>query len=960
MDFCNRHRPYTPEQVLPGKMSRVVMMISPLSLLILFIVFTAIHGVVLARKEEEIIVPAARGPGGKLLPITKRKKKTGGETAPSFTKLARRFFQYASAVICLSYFANGCAIAIHASWDRRGTRDMQRGWWAGTDPVVYTIGSSFLYLYFFITLVDWKTSPTIVHFVTFSFSYIFEVIILVALILRCTGPHCVRERDEFVVYKQPTFWDLFDISISSIRVVLLMGMVLLYGYVKIPYFIRKYRRRWRANTGETTPLLTEANSPVEYNSISENGHCNGSVNGRANGSAALDRAKGSEQNGHANGGTEATSLVKDAEAAFYRPEKLPHKSWYEYIRGYTLFFPYLWPRSNVGLQFLVLLCFLVMVAQRLVNVMVPLQLGLVIDAFAYKDSMPFREITLFWLFKYLQGSSGLLGCIRGLLWIPVSQHSYRALTTASFEHVHALSLDFHLGKRTGEVLSALNKGASINSFMEQVTFQVFPMLFDLMFAIWYFYMYYNIIYAELVTIITFYYLFVTIRMAASRADQRRDMVNADREEEAVKNDSITSYETVKYFNAEGYEFDRYRNAIKEFQEYEAMYLYGMSVMNICQSLVFMCGLLVAMMLGAWEVAYGLREIGAFVTLITYLQQLQGPLNFFGTFYRTVQQAMISAERLLELFKVQPTVVDEQGVTPLDECRGHIRWDRVKFAYDPRKPALQEVSFECKPGTTTAFVGESGGGKSTIFRLMYRYYNCHDGKIEIDGQNVRNLTIDSVRKHIGVVPQDTILFNESLMYNLKYANQEAPDEEIFRACRAAHIHDRILAFPDGYETKVGERGLRLSGGEKQRVAIARTLLKNPKLILLDEATSALDSSTEQQIQKELHEVLSGRTLLIIAHRLSTVVHADQILVLHAGAVVEKGTHDQLLECGGKYKAMWEKQCKAEEAEKAANLKRAEAKKLLHQAGLSGNDSASERGSISDGDANNPQPPTTPNA
>jgi ABC-type transport system involved in Fe-S cluster assembly fused permease/ATPase subunit len=271
------------------------------------------------------------------------------------------------------------------------------------------------------------------------------------------------------------------------------------------------------------------------------------------------------------------------------------------------------------------------------------------------------------------------------------------------------------------------------------------------------------------------------------------------------------------------------------------------------------------MVCVFEVSEGYRTVGNFVSLITYLAQLQGPLTYLGVFYRTVQQAMIAGERLLELFKIRPTVVDKPGVRPLEQCEGNIKWNGVKFSYDRRRPALQDVSFECKPGTTTAFVGESGGGKSTIFRLMFRYYNCLSGSIEIDGHDIKDMTIDSVRRCIGVVPQDTILFNESLMFNLRYANPSATDEDIFEACRLAAIHDRILSFPDGYSTNVGDRGVRLSGGEKQRVAIARTILKNPKIIMLDEATSALDGETEQRIQTKLisGNLGQGRTLLIIA-------------------------------------------------------------------------------------------------
>lgn len=652
-------------------------------------------------------------------------------------------------------------------------------------------------------------------------------------------------------------WDVADLSIAGIRLCLILSLICLYAVVATKRRLEERRARdeeaQRSDTDEGSPLLGS----------------NGDYHDRANGHATRGADYGStaeSPRGNAPGAGAQGYLKPDDEAGFYRPDKLPHKTWFEYCRGYSVFFPYLWPSNSLKLQGVVLVCFVLVVLQRIVNILVPAQLGYVTDTFESPDrALWVQQLGLLILYKLLQGPSGLLGSLRSILWIPVSQHTYRALTTAAFEHVHSLSLDFHLGKRTGEVLSALNKGASINQFLEQVTFQVVPMLVDLVVAIVYFYVRFGSLYALFVSVITFYYLYLTIRMAATRADQRRDMVNADREEEAVKNDSIMSYETVKYFNAEKREFARYGDAIKKFQTAEAKVTWGINHMNMCQALVFMCGLLVALLTCGFQVAQGERTVGDFVLLVTYLGQLQGPLNFFGTFYRTVQSAMISGERLLELFKIQPTVVDRPGVKPLPECHGHIKWNKVGFSYDRRRPALHDLSFECLPGTTTAFVGESGGGKSTVFRLMFRYYNCREGSIEIDGQDVKDLTIESVRRFIGVVPQDTMLFNETLMYNLKYANPDATDEDVYDACRAAAIHDRIMSFPDGYLTKVGERGLRLSGGEKQRVAIARTILKNPKVIMLDEATSALDGETEQKIQSKLlsGKFGQGRTLLIIA-------------------------------------------------------------------------------------------------
>ena len=522
------------------------------------------------------------------------------------------------------------------------------------------------------------------------------------------------------------------------------------------------------------------------------------------------------------------------------------------------------PKSR-RLQMVVLICVALMFAQRAVNMAVPLQIGVVTNQLYDKETygMPWLGISLLIAFRFLQGTSGILGAVRSVLWIPISQYSYQALTTASFEHVHSLSLDFHLGKRTGEVLSALSKGNAINNFLEQVTFQVIPMVFDLGVAIVYFGLFFDAYYALTVTIITFSYLYLTIRMARWRSEQRRQMTNLSREEDAVKNDSLTSYETVKYFNAEEYEFNRYRKAVTAFQKMEYKVTISLNILNISQNLVFMTGLLCTSFIAAYQVTTNRRKVGDFVTLLTYMTQLQQPLNFFGSFYRSVQSAMISGERLLELFKEQPTVIDDPSASSMPTCEGQISFQSVKFSYDERKPALEDLSFTCRPGTTTAFVGESGGGKSTLFKLLFRFYNTKGGSIQVDGRDIKDVTIDSLRQHIGVVPQDTILFNETLMYNLKYANQDATDEEVYAACRAASIHDKIMTFPDTYNTKVGERGLRLSGGEKQRVAIARTIIKDPRIIMLDEATAALDSDTEQNIQEGLKALSRGRTMLVIA-------------------------------------------------------------------------------------------------
>lgn len=686
-------------------------------------------------------------------------------------------------------------------------------------------------------------------------STILELILLAGTFALYTSPHkeinSVSKDKRGKVYRTPTSWELVELVIDVARVIILLSLFSFYTIFSIER-LRSSRNPFQGTFEERAPLLV-------------NGHANSNNPVSGNGSIANGRPA-EQENGLVDENSAASHKKLDP-PAFYKPTTAPDRTWWEYIRGYSLFFPYLWPSRAIRLQLVVLACFTLVVLQRVVNIFVPIQLGHLTDQLANKKGltpgMPWVSISILIGLKFLQGTSGILGAIRSVLWIPISQYSYQALTTASFEHVHSLSLDFHLGKRTGEVLSALSKGNAINNFLEQITFSVLPMVFDLGVAIVYFGIYYDAYYALVVGIITFAYLYLTVRMARWRSVQRREMTNLSREEDAVKNDSLTSYETVKYFNAEDYEFNRYRKAVIAFQKMEYQVTISLNVLNISQNMVFMTGLLITSFISAYQVTTGVRKAGDFVTLLTYMAQLQQPLNFFGSFYRSVQNAMISGERLLELFKEQPTVIDEYNAKSMPSCEGQIGFQNVKFSYDERKPALENLSFTCRPGTTTAFVGESGGGKSTVFRLLFRFYNTQDGSIQIDGNDVRDITIDSLRRHIGVVPQDTVLFNETLMYNLKYANQDATDEDVYAACRAASIHDKIMAFPDQYNTKVGERGLRLSGGEKQRVAIARTIIKNPCIIMLDEATAALDSETEQNIQEALTTLSKGRTMLVIA-------------------------------------------------------------------------------------------------
>ncbi|KAF2875949.1 hypothetical protein BDV95DRAFT_484973 [Massariosphaeria phaeospora] len=899
----------------------------PIVLLLFFLVGFTARSILASNSNANIAKPTQTGPGGKPLPATDPTRNFVKQTVnDDVTQSQKRLFAWLSAATTLTFIGNSINVIAHALYARK------EQWWSGKQVVIYLVGAFFVYCLFLITLVDSKPSPTGAHLATWCLATALEVVLLALSLAIYTHAH----REPSLNPPAPrirmgmTEWESTEVAVDLLRIVLLLALIGF--YLVFVTFPQKKKADEAGTSTETTPLLGG-----EQDSHTENGHANGSSYGSAHPVGGKHR--------HTDG----------APPAWSRPTGAPSRSWWEYIKGYHVFFPYLWPSKDRRLQLTVVICFFIVMAQRIVNLLVPDQIGHIVDTLAAdegeKTGSPWAAIIVFIVCRFIQGNNGLLGAIRSALWIPVGQYSYRELSVAAFEHVHSLSLDFHLGKKTGEVLSALGKGSSINTFLEQVTFQVFPMMIDLALAIGYFLIKFDAYYALVISVVTFWYIYLTIRMAQWRAEIRREMVNADREEDAVKNDSMVSYETVKYFNAEAYEFNRYREAVKKYQTAEYQVLFSLNLMNISQNMVFMLGLLVTCFIAAYQITSGQQSVGKFATLITYMSQLQSPLTFFGTFYRMIQSAMINSERMLELFKERPTVVDSDKAVKLPSCEGDLRFNDVHFSYDNRKPALQGLDFHCPPGTTTAFVGESGGGKSTIFRLLYRFYNTMSGSIQVDGHDVEEVTIDSMRRHIGVVPQDTVLFNESLMYNLKYANPEATDEQVHEACRAASIHDKIMAFPDKYDTKVGERGLRLSGGEKQRVAIARTILKNPRIIMLDEATAALDTETEQHIQDAFTSLSHGRTMLIIAHRLSTITHADQILVLHKGRVVERGTHEELLERnGGHYAAMWKKQIRAQRAAEQAKVLKDKADRLRRESkdGNIGLDDASSSHSGSSSD------------
>ncbi|KFA55612.1 hypothetical protein S40293_09681 [Stachybotrys chartarum IBT 40293] len=625
------------------------------------------------------------------------------------------------------------------------------------------------------------------------------------------------------------------------------------------------------------------------------------------------------ENGNGNGASASYGSVPASAAESPRRTQVSGTGWLDYFVGFRVLFPYLWPKDSPMYQLIVVICLGLLILQRAVNVLAPVQLGVLVDSLGKSQSegrIPYKEIILYVVYRALQGNQGAIGAARSVLWIPVSQSLFRRLTTAAFEHVLSLSLDFHLSKKTGEVTSALSRGATVNGFLESFCFQVFPMVFDIFVAGVLFFVKYDAFYTIIVFFIMWSYIFLTIYVAKYRGRQRRDATTKSREMEAVKTDAIIAYETVQHNCAVPRETQRFRGHVVVFQQAERLIQWSLNGLNLTQSSIFTLGTALLIAVSAHKISIGEQTVGEFVSLINYFVQLQGPLNFFGTYFNMLQTYLIEAERLLDLFKETSGVVEKPDAITLPPPRGEVSFNDVNFSYQVQKgdPVLHGINFTVAPGTKTAIVGESGSGKSTCLRLLFRFYDVSDGSITIDGHDLRDLTLDSLRKNIGVVPQDTVLFNATIMHNLLYAKPDATEDDVYEACKAANIHERILAFSDGYETLVGERGLKLSGGERQRVAIARAILKDARILLLDEATASLDSHTERLIQDALERVTAGRTTITIAHRLSTITTSDQIVVLHKGKVVERGTHEDLLALQGRYQAMWEKQTTIEKKER----------------------------------------------
>jgi len=588
------------------------------------------------------------------------------------------------------------------------------------------------------------------------------------------------------------------------------------------------------------------------------------------------------------------------------------------IRTVAALLPYLWPSGNPGAKVRVVIAVVFMFLAKLATVYVPVLYGRTIDALAPASGPVAAMATVAALILGYGlariGAAGF-GEIRDALFASVQQRAVRLLALRTFRHLHGVSLRFHLDRQTGGLSRVIDRGTQgMQSVLRLAVFNVVPTAVELILVTAIIWWMFDWRYAAITCLAVLGYVAFTMLLAGQRGRYRRTMNDTDNDASTKALDSLLNYETVKYFNNEGHEAERYDRALARYERAAVRVQVSLNMLNLGQAAIIAIGLTVIMLLAAQGFQDGTMTIGKFVLINTYLIQLYQPLNFLGMVYMTIKQGLVDMEQMFNLLRIDHEITDKAGARPL-QATGEVRFEDVHFGYRPDREILKGVSFTIPPGRKLAVVGQTGAGKSTISRLLFRFYDVTGGRILIDGQDIRDVTQDSVRAAIGVVPQDTVLFNDTIRYNIAYGRPGATDAEVEAAARAAQVHDFVLRLPDGYDTRVGERGLKLSGGEKQRVAIARTILKNPRILILDEATSALDTRTEQEIQTALGAVASDRTTLVIAHRLSTVVDADEIIVLDDGRIAERGSHGRLLAQGGLYARMWTMQA-AEDAEPVA--------------------------------------------
>ncbi|OBT67108.1 hypothetical protein VE03_04531 [Pseudogymnoascus sp. 23342-1-I1] len=773
-----------------------------------------------------------------------------------------------------TYAANAVNILVRTLVDRP--------WAAEQHETVYLVSSFLTWLILTSALVEFELPVWYPHYGAAVIAAVSEIALLIL---------------SNIFIRKYRFFDLISLSIQGLRI---CALVILLSF----YTTLRSRKTFDDDDEERQSLLPQNSAAKSVGNGNANGNGNGAGYGATTNSS--ETANDSSKDGSSSDSDEDDVYSKRRNKAQERVRKRLETdgNWWAYVKGFSIFIPHVWPVHDKAMQLRAVAVGACLLTGNFLNMMIPRQLGVVTDALV-KGNSPWFAATVYASLTFLNSGS-CIGWVQFWLWRPLEQYAEQSLSTASHQHVMSLSSDFHESKDSADIHRAVNQGQSVTKLVEMMIFEVMPMMIDLSAVCIYLNYLFGPYMGLILAITSLVFMYCTAKLVSLATNKRRQYMKSFRKEWLSVYTSIDNWRTASYFNNIPYEENRYSSNVENRLRREKDYRLGIFLVGAVQIFALTVGLVGACFLAIYQVMRHERSPGDFVILLTYWAQLRGPLTFFSNAYKKISESLMDAEHLLELFRAKPTVVDREDAQPLVFKKGNVVFDNVHFHYEARKETLRDINFSVPGGSTIALVGETGSGKSTVLKLLDRFYDVTDGSIKIDGQDIRDVTVRSLRDKIGVVPQDPELFNESILNNIRYAKLGSSIDDVHEACKAAAIHEKILSFPDGYQSVVGSHGVRLSGGEKQRIAIARAILKRPEIIVLDEATSAVDSATEQLIQDAFRELCRGRTTFIVAHRLSTIMRADRILVIKDGEIIENGSHDELIHAKGKYTDLWSKQ------------------------------------------------------
>ncbi|KAK8214460.1 hypothetical protein HDK77DRAFT_479436 [Phyllosticta capitalensis] len=753
---------------------------------------------------------------------------------------------------------------------------VERGWWAGQNKVIFVLSSVLVWGIISLILVDSTTPRWLPYTGTWATALALEVTIFVL---------------STAVQSETSTFDTIQKALAIVRISMVFALSV--AGIKVEW---TSKRRHSGADEENQPLLgADANGTAEAQR-----DC------KSYGTAETTEETESEEREDSYCDEQEEQKKKTQEKL--RQRVLEQGGWWGYTKQFLIFLPLIWPARNRKMQFYLVVITLCIIAERALNLLIPRQIGIITNTLAEDHGthrVPWKEISVWIGLRILNSRAGVDG-IEVLVQTLLTQFAYSRLTVAAFQHVMGLSMDFHNDKSSGELLKSVEQGHSLTSLVEYLFVDTAPLAIDLVVVFLYLANLFDGYLAFTVVVVAVTYIWTAIKLTTMNRTGRRLWVDKYVKENRILYESVSNWQTVAYFNRARHEESRLSVAIDEHVDAYVRYIFYYNIVFAVEGLIMLLGLLVVSFLAAYRISEGTATVGSFVMLMSYWSTLSSPLSRLASCYNKLSSDLIDAERMLDLFQTKSSVPDLPDAPELQVTSARVEFQNVSYAYDERKPAIKDISFMAEPGQTIALVGETGSGKSTTLKLLMRFYDVSSGSIQIDGQDIRHVKLDSLRDSMGVVPQDPSMFNMSIMENIRYARLDATDEEVHDACRAAAVHDKIMTFPDKYRSKVGERGVKLSGGELQRIAIARVLLKSPQMVLLDEATSAVDSETEIQIQEAFKKLSKGRTTFVVAHRLSTIMDADLILVMNEGTIIERGTHQELLARRGKYLALWTKQ------------------------------------------------------